>query len=98
MPEPIPTPIVVRMTKPTDTHGAPGELQSGPYHDTESTTYEISPIKITVTRKHESSHVPPPEKPCGCGGGANIGDIIEMLGKAAFTSATQPPADDGHEH
>lgn len=78
------------------------KLEQGPYELTESTSYTLSPITVTITRSTKSSHVPPPERPCGCGGGGgmDIGAIIEMLGKSAFSAVTQPPppADDDHEH
>lgn len=93
MPEPIPAPIVVRMTKPAD---QPAELQPGPYHFTATKTYKISPIEITVVTADESSHVPVPEKPCGCGGGSSGLPIDAIIG-AIMQAVASMKAEDDHD-
>lgn len=79
------------------------DLQPGPYTKSFSKTIKVAPIEITITEKHESSHVPPPD--CGCGkGGLSIDELLGMASSFAnaAASATVPPTaaepDDGHAH
>ena len=66
------------------------ERQPGPYDETTTRTFEVAPIKITITETVKSSHVPPPEGGCGCGGGLGLADIMNMAQQAA-ASVTTPP-------
>lgn len=84
MPEPIPTPIVGHMTKPTD-------AQPGPFFDRSTTTYKIAPIEITVVKNRESSHVPPPDD-CGCqDSGPDYASLAEIVARGAQHVTTPPP-------
>ncbi len=58
------------------------EYTPGPYDETTTRTYEVSPIKITITETVKSSHVPPAGG-CGCGGGLDIGSIMQAAQAAA---------------
>lgn len=92
MPVPIPTPIMGAMTKPADQPAEPG-----PYSYTTTTTFKSSPLEITITTKHESSHVPPPAAPCGgCGGdGASISpEIVMAIAKQLFDAFKRVQGDD----
>lgn len=70
------------------------ELQQGPYAKSYTKTIKVSPIEITITEKHESTHVPPAD--CGCGGGSgiSIGDLMgaaKMATEYATASAAAVP-------
>lgn len=98
MPVSIPAPIVVRMTKPTDTPTPAeyaGDRQPGPFFDRTTTTYKIAPIEITVVKNRESSHVPPPDedKDCGCNDAPDYASMVAMGANAAraVMGANVPP-------
>lgn len=70
----------VRITMSTQ-----NEYKQGPFSNTVTKTFEIAPIKITITEKTESSHVPPTGG-CGCGGNPML-DAIAQYARAAAGQA-----------
>ncbi len=75
------------------------KLEPGPYTTTSTTTFETTPIKITITTEYKSSHVPPPAEPCGCGGGGSLSpDFLQQIvtGIMNMAGSGAPPADDEH--
>ena len=73
---------------------ATAQPQAGPYDETEVTTYEISPIKVSITKSFKSTHVPP-AKTCGCSGAEKDKAFDDMLASlmdiAVRMSASAPP-------
>lgn len=85
-------------TEPDKNETFAGDLQTGPFDDTKTKTFKISPIEVTITETRKSSHVPAPEHECSCGGGGlSADDIMRMatnigavVGKATPPEPTSP--------
>jgi hypothetical protein len=70
----------------------PPEPTPGPWNKTRTSTYEISPIKITIAVAEESSHVPPPPiipAPSGSLSGERIMEVIQQAAMAIMAKLDQ---------
>lgn len=68
-----------------------GDLQPGPFDDTTTRTYKISPIEISITSVRKSTHVPAPEPECGCSGGGISPEFIMQAVESIKNATSTPP-------